>query len=243
MRRGYSLAELLIVLAILAALAALVQPSVRGLLDKSRLNAGAKQVQAALAKTRALAIREGAPVWFRFEPGGQQWWIERDPASVPLAVSADAAAGAATATAPVTDPAAATDFNPAGAAAGAGSVAAAGSAGLQGSETPVPGSGSVVLRMDRLPEGVTFSAVESGQSERVRFSVSGRTTGRQLRLSGQREFVVDLTIRGLTGLASSTTPFRAPPVIAVPLGESAAVDSELPAGSNLVTDAAAQESP
>ncbi|HCP12270.1 MAG TPA: hypothetical protein DIT89_08040 [Planctomycetaceae bacterium] len=239
MRRGYSLAELLIVLAILAALAALVQPSVRGLLDKSRLNAGAKQVQAALAKTRALAIREGAPVWFRFEPGGQQWWIERDPASIPLTVSADAAAGAATATAPVTDPAAATDVNPAG----AGSVAAAGSAGLQGSETPVPGSGSVVLRMDRLPEGVTFSAVESGQSERVRFSVSGRTTGRQLRLSGQREFVVDLTIRGLTGLASSTTPFRAPPVIAVPLGESAAVDSELPAGSNSATDAAAQESP
>ena len=241
MRRGYSLAELLIVLAILAALAALVQPSVRGLLDKSRLNAGAKQVQAALAKTRALAIREGAPVWFRFEPGGQQWWIERDPASVPLTVSADAAAGAATATAPVTDPAAATDVNRTGAA--AGSVAAAGSAGLQGSETPVPGSGSVVLRMDRLPEGVTFSAVESGQSERVRFSVSGRTTGRQLRLSGQREFVVDLTIRGLTGLASSTTPFRAPPVIAVPLGESAAVDSELPAGSNSATDAAAQESP
>ena len=239
MRRGYSLAELLIVLAILAALAALVQPSVRGLLDKSRLNAGAKQVQAALAKTRALAIREGAPVWFRFEPGGQQWWIERDPASVPLAVSADAAAGAATA--PVTDPAAATDVNRAGAA--AGSVAAAASAGLQGSETPVPGSGSVVLRMDRLPEGVTFSAVESGQSERVRFSVSGRTTGRQLRLSGQREFVVDLTIRGLTGLASSTTPFRAPPVLAVPLGESAAVDSELPAGSDLATDAAAQESP
>lgn len=241
MRRGYSLAELLIVLAILAALAALVQPSVRGLLDKSRLNAGAKQVQAALAKTRALAIREGAPVWFRFEPGGQQWWIERDPASIPLAVSADAAAGAATA--PVTDPVAATDVNPAGAAAAAGSVAAAGSAGLQGSETPVPGSGSVVLRMDRLPEGVTFSAVESGQSERVRFSVSGRTTGRQLRLSGPREFVVDLTIRGLTGLASSTTPFRAPPVIAVPLGESAAVDSELPAGSNSATDAAAQESP
>ena len=128
MRRGYSLAELLIVLAILAALAALVQPSVRGLLDKSRLNAGAKQVQAALAKTRALAIREGAPVWFRFEPGGQQWWIERDPASIPLAMSADAAAGAATATAPVTDPAAATDVNRTGAA--AGSVAAAGSAGL-----------------------------------------------------------------------------------------------------------------
>jgi prepilin-type N-terminal cleavage/methylation domain-containing protein len=233
MRRGYSLAELLIVLAIMAALAALVQPSVRGLLDKSRLNAGAKQVQAALAKTRALAIREGAPVWFRFEPGGQQWWIERDPAIVPLAVSVDAATGVSAEIAPVTDPVAATDVSP----------AAAGSAGLQGGETSVPVSGSVVLRMDRLPEGVTFSAVESGQSDRVRFSVSGRTTGRQLRLSGQREFVVDLTIRGLTGLASSTTPFRAPPVIALPLGESAAVDSELPAGSNSATGAAAQESP
>ncbi|MFN5904418.1 MAG: Tfp pilus assembly protein FimT/FimU, partial [Planctomyces sp.] len=61
-RRGYSLVELLIVLAVLSALAALVQPAMRGVLDKSRLTGAAKQVQAALAKSRALAIREGVPV-------------------------------------------------------------------------------------------------------------------------------------------------------------------------------------
>ena len=76
-RRGYSLVELLIVLAVLSALAALVQPAMRGVLDKSRLTGAAKQVQAALAKSRALAIREGVSVWFRFEPGGQTWWIQK----------------------------------------------------------------------------------------------------------------------------------------------------------------------
>jgi prepilin-type N-terminal cleavage/methylation domain-containing protein len=178
-RRGYSLVELLIVLAVLSALAALVQPAMRGVLDKSRLTGAAKQVQAALAKSRALAIREGVSVWFRFEPGGQRWWIEKAAAVQPLSSVENEPELPVTMAAETAGPA-------------AGSAVAA----------------AVVLRSDRLPEGVTFPPADNGSSERIVFSAIGRTSSRRLRLSGQRQFVIDVAIRGLTSMATCTTPFR-----------------------------------
>jgi prepilin-type N-terminal cleavage/methylation domain-containing protein len=76
-RSGYTLLELLIVLALLAALTGLSWPSVRGMLAKSQLRAAAKQVRVALATARWKAIESGEPQRFRYAPGAS--WFEVGP--------------------------------------------------------------------------------------------------------------------------------------------------------------------
>ena len=45
-------------------------------------------------------------------------------------------------------------------------------------------------------------------SEPIRFRPSGRTEDQKIRLAGQRDFVVDVTLRGLTSMASYSPPTR-----------------------------------
>lgn len=217
-RSGFSLVELLIVMAVLAAVAGLVLPSMRGPLDKSRLTGAAKQLQASLAKARSLAIREGSEVTFRYEKSGIRFVIERVPAQ----------------------------FNPMITAMEDNSSATNTLSGLSAEipEAPVlpvddAGMGnlkSLILREGRLPTGVTFAdsasdsspstqgsisidAVSSeslttglrGWSDPIRFQPSGRTDDVTIRVAGQRDFVVDVTLRGLTAMASYSAPKRVIP--------------------------------
>jgi prepilin-type N-terminal cleavage/methylation domain-containing protein len=68
-RRAYTLLEMLIVLALLAVLAGLSWPAVRGMLGKSQLRGAAKQVRVALARTRLKAIETGVPQRFSYAAG------------------------------------------------------------------------------------------------------------------------------------------------------------------------------
>lgn len=67
--RGYTLIEMLVVLAVLAMLAALAWPALRGLSAQTRLKDAAGQLRVALARTRLHAIESGTPWRFRFQPG------------------------------------------------------------------------------------------------------------------------------------------------------------------------------
>lgn len=67
--RGYTLIEMLVVLAVLAMLAALAWPVLRGLSAQTRLKDAAGQLRVALARTRLHAIESGTPWRFRFQPG------------------------------------------------------------------------------------------------------------------------------------------------------------------------------
>jgi len=58
-RRGFSALELLVALGILAILAALGLPALLGLLERSRVNAGASELVGALRRAQALAVSQG----------------------------------------------------------------------------------------------------------------------------------------------------------------------------------------
>jgi prepilin-type N-terminal cleavage/methylation domain-containing protein len=219
--RGFSLPELLIVMAILAAIAGMALPAMRGTLDKSRLNGAARQVQAALAKARSLAIREGVAVQFRCEIHGDRYVIERSPVPQALvAVLSDGTESGLSSQSAIRDELQRASQSP------------------SGSSSP-DSSGVQLLRDGTLPSGVVFGEPEIDSrrpghavamaedllehdsaattmrhwSEPVRFLPSGRTTDCVFALEGQREFVVDVTLRGLTAMSSYSAPARGPAVI------------------------------
>lgn len=210
-------------MAILAGLAALTVPAMRGPLDKSRLTAAAKQIQATLAKSRALAIREGTAVWFRYEIFGDRYVIEREPSPSAVVVN-------------VLEESAAALRTPSGL-----SVETANPSGSQADLIAENQSVSNILREGQLPTGVTFSPAPVAEdkaatgnlfdvsqqtsmgsvneiprwSRPIRFWSSGRTTDHMIRLQGQRNFSVDVSLRGLTGMASYSVPVRSMEMVKV----------------------------
>ena len=204
LRGGFSLVELLIVMAVLAAVAGLVLPSMRGPLDKSRITGAAKELQASLAKARSLAIRESSQIVFRYEISGDRYMIERatGPVNAMITVLEDQSGTATT---------------PSGLTSESAEVSAQ-SVDVTGESSLI----SQILREGRLPVGVTFaepvasafitsepSAVSLRRwSDPIRFEPSGRTQDATIRVAGQRDFVVDVTLRGLTAMTSYSAPMR-----------------------------------
>lgn len=189
-RPGYSLVELLIVLGVLALMAGLSLPALRGPLEKGRLRAAGREMQAMLAKTRSLAIRTGTEHWLSYEIDGRAWRIETRPEPTDVADS---------------------DFP----------------------ESPITEAQiapeSVMVREGDLPNGITFAdsafANPAGDigtadlqlsdvlldpstkkwSEPIRFKPNGRSRDATIRIVGTRDLVTKVSLRGLTGIASSVT--------------------------------------
>lgn len=201
-RRGFSLIELLIVIAILTVVSTFVLPSLRGPLDRGKIRSAAVSVQGAWGKARSLAIREGTVMTFRCKLGGRYWKIERDDNQVAVSVG-------------VGDAESSTEL---------------GAEEDQLQEFSDLGE-QTLAREGRLPEGVIFdelifrnsslqpqgdfsedeqlvAEVDSQWSEPVKFQPAGRSQDARLRIAGADNFVVDVKIRGLTSNVSFTAPFR-----------------------------------
>lgn len=198
----------------------------RSPLDKSRLTAAAKQMQTALAKSRALALREGATVYFRYEIFGDQYLIERLPAEQRLMVTVMEDSGGVPGT-----PSGLTAESPDDPNLQADLTA---NDAVENSEAD--SNRSIILREGQLPVGVTFGEPPAAKlmeeniplideqvavseihrwSEPILFYASGRTKDHTIRLHGQRNFYVDVTLRGLTSMASYSNPVRMPETMQV----------------------------
>jgi prepilin-type N-terminal cleavage/methylation domain-containing protein len=231
MHGGFSLLELLIVLAIVVSVAGLAIPAMRGPLDKARLTSAAKDVQASLAKARALAIREGTAVQFRYEPGGSRFVIERRVETGFLPVTVLDESGTATAT-------------PSGLMSESRESPSGELSSVDAEESSADSTWPTTLREGQLPVGVTFAAATfsepdagtnplsemgttalsttetstqaaavagvSAWSVPIEFTPAGRTSDHVVRLLGQREFYVDVTLRGLTSMIRYSPPQRLP---------------------------------
>ncbi len=207
---GFSLIELLIVLAILTAVSALVLPSLRRPLNQARLRSATVQVQNALGKARSLAVRQGRAVAFRCETGGRRWRIERADSMSAGRFGADDAA-----------------------AVGTGSLSFGQTADASGSllrEGRLPEAvtfGPLTVRTPPVPSEPETPAGEPDDglfgeepagdrtvwSDPILFEPQGRSRDARLRLDSAGGLASVLVLRGLTGSVRVSVPFRPHPSI------------------------------
>src|SRR5262249_11559837 len=77
-RPGFTLFEMVLVLAIMVILAGITYPSIKGMFGYYKLHGGVDSVRAAWAHARGRAILESRPYRFAVEPGGSHFRVAPD---------------------------------------------------------------------------------------------------------------------------------------------------------------------
>jgi prepilin-type N-terminal cleavage/methylation domain-containing protein len=77
-RSGYTLFEVVLVMAVVVIISAIAYPSLKSMYGPYKLNGAIDTVRAAWANARARAIEEGRPYRFSVEPGGSHFRVAPD---------------------------------------------------------------------------------------------------------------------------------------------------------------------
>lgn len=72
---GFTLLEIVLVLAIIAAIGAIAMPAIRGILDRQRLEASAERIRLALDRARLDAMKTGQAQMFECQPGSGKYSV------------------------------------------------------------------------------------------------------------------------------------------------------------------------
>lgn len=191
MRRGLTLIEILLVLAVLVMVAALAVPSVNIMLEGQRLRKSGDKIHAEWAKARNVSMRTGRMHVFRCKVGLDEYeirpWYAADDAlesSAPHGGAGSASAG------------------PTGSAS-APSQSATGSAFTTSQHLPsgilfAEGLAEQDIRSAKVDEAIAASGGEWGQP--ILFYPDGTTSTARVLLSNRRQQYVRLDLRGLTGM-------------------------------------------
>lgn len=191
--RGYTLLEMIIVLAIIALLAALSTPAVRSSLRSGEFRNAAKQVRAGLANARLRAIESGTAQQLRFQPGERLFEVRPQPML-----------GVGEGLAFVSSQTLAAGVSPGGISAGQRT------AEDEPTRYELPEGvrfGSQQLSDRNVPDQPSFDSGSTARLDAHRWSApivfypNGRTRNARIRLIGGREWYVDVTLRGVTGTA------------------------------------------
>ncbi len=179
-RPGYTLFELLLVLAIIAMMGALAIPSFTGSLAGYRLRRGAELVRSDWVSARNEAVRTGQIRVFRFELNGDRFWVE------PWYAEGDPAVDELGGAAPVTDLSETTAF---------ASYLPEDILFYSG-ETD---SDSRSITVEESFVGGT-SGGDSTFGRPVVFYPDGTTSTSRLYLTNERGQIIEISLRGLTGV-------------------------------------------
>jgi prepilin-type N-terminal cleavage/methylation domain-containing protein len=211
--RGFTLLEMLIVLAILAAVAAWTWPSMRRQMIDSELRDAGKQVRDQLARARHRAVDTGTLQQFRFQPGQRGFEVTVLPLATldcntasTLTVDASAVGGAlGTTRDDPQQPQADRHELPEGAFF-LSAAAAANDTSIAAFDSGTDPSDSAVDDKSTLPVESTDLATSQADdiwSQPIVFYPNGRTTDATIRLANRTGAHLDVTLRGLTGVAKA----------------------------------------
>jgi prepilin-type N-terminal cleavage/methylation domain-containing protein len=193
MRRGLTLLELMIVLAILVSMAAVSWPLLRKSFAKARLTHAARLVRSELAKARLAAIESGQPQIFRFQPGTGIFEVKPQMPDMPE--EGPTYGNSITQAMQSNQPDSLSEADPLNEqtwqqALPSGVLFLAQQAAATQDESNLPG------------QDLASQREAESWSPPVVFYPNGRTTNARVRLTDGRDFSIDVSLRGLTGLAT-----------------------------------------
>ena len=210
--RGFTLLEMLIVLAILAAVAAWTWPSMRRQMIASELRDAGKQVRDQLARARHRAVDTGTLQQFRFQPGKRGFEVTVLPLATlgcntasTLTADTSAVGGAlGTTRDDPQQPRADRHELPEGAYF-LSAAAAADDTSIAGFDSGTDPPDSAVEDNSSAPPveptDLATNQADDIWSQPIVFYPNGRTTDATIRLANRTGAHLDVTLRGLTGVA------------------------------------------